>query len=164
MDINQKVAKALDGTTGALVENSHLVADVKSSTNRWNIRSEAELERVKKLHTQAEKFDARTEKVYESLQVFTAICCSFSHGANDVANAIGPFAAIYAIYTAPKTLQTPYQFPLNPLRDDPKKTQNPPGKGLFEGLADMLLRLRFAVVREWTPPGTAKLTADPRSC
>lgn len=29
----------------------------------------------------------------------TAICDSFGHGANDVANAMGPFAAIYAVYT-----------------------------------------------------------------
>jgi len=32
------------------------------------------------------------------LQIFTAICDAFSHGANDVANAIGPFAAIWTIY------------------------------------------------------------------
>ena len=31
------------------------------------------------------------------MQIFTAICDSFSHGANDVANAIGPFIAIYMI-------------------------------------------------------------------
>lgn len=28
-----------------------------------------------------------------------AICDSFSHGANDVANAMGPFASIYFVYT-----------------------------------------------------------------
>lgn len=28
----------------------------------------------------------------------TAICDSFGHGANDVANAMGPFAAIYTVY------------------------------------------------------------------
>ena len=31
-----------------------------------------------------------------------------------------------------KTLN-PLSISANPLRDDPKKTQNPPGKGLFEG-------------------------------
>ena len=31
-------------------------------------------------------------------QVFTACCDAFAHGANDVANAIGPFAAIVSIY------------------------------------------------------------------
>jgi len=49
-------------------------------------------------HDQAEKFDPRTEETFKHLQVFTAMCDSFSHGANDVANAIGPFAAIYTIY------------------------------------------------------------------
>ena len=53
--------------------------------------------RVTEIHTDAEKFDPKTEEYFKSLQVFTAICASFSHGANDVANAIGPFAAIYLI-------------------------------------------------------------------
>lgn len=30
--------------------------------------------------------------------MLTAICDSFGHGANDVANAMGPFAAIYTVY------------------------------------------------------------------
>lgn len=53
--------------------------------------------RVIEIHTDAEKFDPKTEEYFKSLQVFTAICASFSHGANDVANAIGPFAAIFLI-------------------------------------------------------------------
>ena len=56
-----------------------------------------ENEKVNNIHTNAEKFHANTEEYFKSLQIFTAICCSFSHGANDVANAIGPFAAIYMI-------------------------------------------------------------------
>ena len=40
----------------------------------------------------------KLKKVLSTLQVFTAICDSFSHGANDVANAIGPYAAIISIY------------------------------------------------------------------
>ena len=53
---------------------------------------------MKQIHETAEKFDIRTEETFKYLQVFTAMCDSFSHGANDVANAIGPFAAIYTIY------------------------------------------------------------------
>ena len=65
-----------------------------------NIQNDEELNRVISLHTNAEKFDVKTEEVFKYLQVFTAVCDAFSHGANDVANAIGPFAAIYAIYTS----------------------------------------------------------------
>ena len=46
----------------------------------------------------AEKFDEKTENVFKYLQIFTAVCDSFSHGANDVANAIGPFVTIYTIH------------------------------------------------------------------
>ena len=31
------------------------------------------------------------------LQVFTAMANSFAHGSNDVANSIGPYAAIYFV-------------------------------------------------------------------
>ena len=50
------------------------------------------------IHNNAEVFDIRTEEFFKYLQIFTASCSAFSHGANDVANAIGPFAAIYTIY------------------------------------------------------------------
>lgn len=52
---------------------------------------------VSDIHNNAEKFDPQTEEYFKYLQIFTAIFDSFSHGANDVANAIGPFAAIYMI-------------------------------------------------------------------
>jgi len=55
-------------------------------------------EDVHDIHEFSEKFDPKTEESFKYLQVFTAICDSFSHGANDVANSIGPFAAIWAIY------------------------------------------------------------------
>lgn len=55
-------------------------------------------ENVQALHDNAEKHDGKTEDAFRYLQVFTAICDSFSHGANDVANSIGPFAAIYMIW------------------------------------------------------------------
>lgn len=55
-------------------------------------------EYVSEIHDNAEKFDPRVEEVFKYVQVLTAICDSFSHGANDVANAMGPFAAIYAVY------------------------------------------------------------------
>jgi sodium-dependent phosphate transporter len=70
--------------------NTNIILD--KITNNKN-----ELTRVTQIHENAEKFDERTEEVFKYLQIFSAICDSFSHGANDVANAIGPFAAIYLI-------------------------------------------------------------------
>lgn len=47
----------------------------------------------------AENFDPRAEWVFRYLQVFTACFMSLAHGANDVANSIGPYAAVVALYT-----------------------------------------------------------------
>lgn len=46
----------------------------------------------------APRYNNSAELVYRYLQVFTAICASFAHGASDVSNSVGPFAAIYNIY------------------------------------------------------------------
>ena len=51
------------------------------------------------MHDAAEVFDPHTERVYQALQVISACCVAFAHGSNDVANSIGPFSAIYAVYT-----------------------------------------------------------------
>jgi phosphate/sulfate permease len=53
---------------------------------------------VMEMHTDAEKFDPRTEEVFKYLQVLSACAMSFSHGANDVANSVGSFAAAYSVY------------------------------------------------------------------
>lgn len=50
------------------------------------------------IHASAERFDPRTEQVFKYLQVISAAAVSFAHGANDVANAVGPFAAIYGVW------------------------------------------------------------------
>ena len=45
-----------------------------------------------------ELHDPRIESVFAYLQIFTSICTSFAHGANDVSNAVGPLAAIWHIH------------------------------------------------------------------
>jgi sodium-dependent phosphate transporter len=54
--------------------------------------------RVKEMHEAGEVFPIRVEATLGFLQVFTAAFASFAHGANDVANAVGPLASVTAIY------------------------------------------------------------------
>lgn len=56
-----------------------------------------ELLRRKRTELEKNKQYAMVENVFGSLQVFTACYIAFAHGANDVANAIGPVAAIFSI-------------------------------------------------------------------
>jgi sodium-dependent phosphate transporter len=50
--------------------------------------------------------------VFKYLQIISAEAMSFAHGANDVANAVGPFAAIYGVYQygyiSPKSTVEPW--------------------------------------------------------
>ena len=59
------------------------------------------------IHERVQRHDTRTEELFKYVQIFTAVIDSFSHGANDVANAMGPFIAVYMTYkngkVAPKT-------------------------------------------------------------
>ena len=60
-------------------------------------------DRVAELWARAEVFDFKTERLFRYLQVFTACAMSFAHGSNDVANAMGPFAAVYSTWINGKT-------------------------------------------------------------
>jgi len=110
------------GTAGALittpfipklckyVENKFTTSSIEmtntfeNNRREYNINSDEQLSTVVNIHNRAETFDPKIEATYHYLQVFSAICDSFSHGANDVANSIGPFAAIYVIYRDGGTL------------------------------------------------------------
>jgi len=92
------VKRKLD--TNEISQGDYELTYIEDNKKELNIKSESELDKVTNIHKNAEKFDKKTEEVFKYLQIFTAICDSFSHGANDVANAIGPFAAIYLIYNS----------------------------------------------------------------
>lgn len=48
---------------------------------------------------------SRIEKVFATLMIFTACSMAFAHGSNDVANAIGPLAAVNAIVRSGQVAQ-----------------------------------------------------------
>jgi sodium-dependent phosphate transporter len=50
------------------------------------------------VHAYAAHYDNKAEYMYSFLQVMTAATASFTHGANDIANAIGPYASVYQIW------------------------------------------------------------------
>ncbi len=52
--------------------------------------------RLRKKRIKGDRYEA-VEEIFKKLQIMTACYVSLAHGANDVANAIGPLAAIYAI-------------------------------------------------------------------
>ncbi|KAH8094375.1 inorganic phosphate transmembrane transporter [Aureococcus anophagefferens] len=63
-------------------------------------------ETVGAIHANLERHDAKAEAFFRYVQVFTATVDAFSHGANDVANAMGPFAAAYVAYKKGKVVKS----------------------------------------------------------
>ncbi|KIY62110.1 sodium:inorganic phosphate symporter [Cylindrobasidium torrendii FP15055 ss-10] len=51
------------------------------------------------MHSRAVQYDNKTEHLYSFIQVLTACTASFAHGANDLGNAVGPYSAIYYIWS-----------------------------------------------------------------
>jgi len=56
---------------------------------------------IRRLHVEkaltTEEQTANVEKIFAILMVLTACCMAFAHGSNDVANAIGPLAAVVSV-------------------------------------------------------------------
>lgn len=63
-------------------------------------------ENVFEMHNRAEKFDPMTEKVFGFLQIFSATCVIFAHGAGEVGYMAGPLATIYDVYMNNKLNKT----------------------------------------------------------
>ncbi|KAK8098363.1 sodium/phosphate symporter [Apiospora kogelbergensis] len=55
--------------------------------------------RMDRVYAHAAKYPDDVEHTYSFVQVLTACTASFAHGANDVGNAVGPWAAIYQAWS-----------------------------------------------------------------
>ncbi|KAF4547603.1 Phosphate transporter-like protein 2 [Elsinoe fawcettii] len=55
-------------------------------------------ERLREVHARAHRYDVRVEHLWTYCQVISAMMMSIAHGSNDVANAVGPWAASYETY------------------------------------------------------------------
>ena len=54
------------------------------------------------MHAAAFQVDSDVEEMFKFMQLSSCCFFSLSHGANDVANAVGPFAAVWAVYESGK--------------------------------------------------------------
>ena len=55
-------------------------------------------EALRAIHAKAHRYDVRVEHMWTYCQVVSAMMMSIAHGSNDVANAVGPWAATYSTY------------------------------------------------------------------
>lgn len=54
--------------------------------------------KLREIHSRAHRYDVRVEHMWTYCQVVSAMMMSIAHGSNDVANAVGPWAAVYQTY------------------------------------------------------------------
>ncbi|GAA6003422.1 hypothetical protein JCM10207_000327 [Rhodosporidiobolus poonsookiae] len=59
----------------------------------------SEGKRIDAMYARAKQYPNEVEACFSFVQVLTACANSFAHGANDVSNAIGPFAVIYHVWS-----------------------------------------------------------------
>ena len=72
----------------------------EEATYKQNLEEQAmdESKTTQAIWSNSNQYDSDVEQLFTYVQVFTAALSSFAHGANDIANAIAPVAAIIDIY------------------------------------------------------------------
>ncbi|CAG8138422.1 unnamed protein product [Penicillium olsonii] len=68
-------------------------------TAQSGIHGTPEGDRMKRVYAAAEKYPNEVEHTYSFIQIITACTASFAHGANDIGNSVGPWAAIYSAWS-----------------------------------------------------------------
>ncbi|KAK6585040.1 hypothetical protein PZA11_003264 [Diplocarpon coronariae] len=68
--------------------------------------------RMERVYSLAKMYPNEVEYLYSFVQVITACTASFAHGANDVGNAVGVWAGMYAAWSTGKTAATKEDVPL----------------------------------------------------
>eukprot|EP00899_Mesostigma_viride_P014179 jgi/Mesvir1/22762/Mv14157-RA.7 len=58
----------------------------------------ADVKHLATMHQIVQRYDNKTELVFSWIQVLTCTFAALSHGANDVANAVGPLAGIFEVW------------------------------------------------------------------
>ena len=68
--------------------------------------------RMERVYAHAPKYDNEVEYLYSFVQIITACTASFAHGANDVGNAVGVWAAMYAAWSTGRAAAAKEPVPL----------------------------------------------------
>jgi sodium-dependent phosphate transporter len=76
------------------------------------IHGTPEGKRMERVYSHAKKYSNEVEHTYSFVQVLTACTASFAHGANDIGNAVGPWAVIYGAWTTGKASQSKAAVPI----------------------------------------------------
>ncbi len=68
--------------------------------------------RMERVYSHAKKYPNEVEHTYSYIQVITACTASFAHGANDIGNAVGPWAVIYSSWKTGDAAQSSAEVPI----------------------------------------------------
>ncbi|OAG44779.1 hypothetical protein AYO21_00740 [Fonsecaea monophora] len=68
--------------------------------------------RMERVYSHATKYPNEVEHTYSFVQVITACTASFAHGANDIGNAVGPWAVIYSAWNTGDAAKSSAEVPI----------------------------------------------------
>ena len=71
-----------------------------------------EAARMERTFAKAKKYPNEVEHTYSFVQIITACTASFAHGANDIGNAVGPWAVIYSAWNTGSAAESKADVPL----------------------------------------------------